>query len=356
MMNKFQIVTLTQLNDLEFIQEFSRFSFDVRKDPHCTGLITEEHTRKLIEWGFYNGSQFWLIKNHHGKTILRISFRISKSQANTGTIGFFEIDLRDPEYLEAFTFTIQEIENIFGSKEVKNIFAPIDLNTWFNYRFSLGGKKYFPRYTWEPTTPPEYLNLFRNLGYKDSTYFNSVFFRNIKWGFFAPGTGHLKSSFKRIKELNFSLRPFNMKEFFDQELPLFHKISHEAFSDALLFEPIDLETFRALYAAAKTSYDFSPSCVLLSPEGETAGFLFAFFDQEVLVIKSIALLKKYQGLKLSSGMIYSAVKMAFDQNKKITVSALVRTGLTSEKIAGQSQKWSPFNWTHDYVLVKKEIP
>jgi hypothetical protein len=94
--------------------------------------------------------------------------------------------------------------------------------------------------------------------------------------------------------------------------------------------------------------------VLLAPDGETAGFLFAFYDGDYVVIKSIAIRKKYQGLKLSSGMIYHAVKLSFGANKKATISALFKTGIASEKIGNNSKPlW--FSWTHDYVLLKKDL-
>jgi hypothetical protein len=355
-MNQFHIIKLLNLEDHHFLKEFSEFPKSIRSKDYNDGLIPEDLGKKLVHWGYSNGSQFWLLKDKENQVVLRISFRKSKSQEKTGTIGFFEIDLNHADHEKAFRFVVQEIEKELSLDEIKTIYAPIDLNTWFNYRFSLPGKKFFPRYQWEPTTPPAYLELFEKMGYQRHVQFNSVFFPNFRIGSFAPGTGHLKKSYQRLNQLGYTLRPFNMRAFFEEEVPLFHEISHDAFADAFLFEPIDLDTFSSLYAAAKVTYDFSPSCVLITPEGDTAGFLFAFFDKDTLVIKSIALRKKYQGLKLSSGMIYSAIKLGFEKNKKITVSALVRTGITSEKIAGNSQKWAWLNWVHDYLLVKKDLP
>jgi hypothetical protein len=354
-MNEFKIMTLTSLEDSSFIEEFISFPFHSRRGPFDQGLIPPQQTKRLLAWGFQHGSVFWLVKNQSNEIILRLSLRCCPDIKDHGTIGFFEIDLQSSLYDEAFRFTMTKVETWFREKKIKHIVAPIDLNTWFPYRFSLDGKKFFPRFKWEPTNPPEFLQLFIKQHFFYFSHFNSVFFPHIRIGAFVPGAGHLQRSYKKLNKLGYSLRPFDRENFKTKELPVFYEISHEAFREALLFEPIDLETFSELYAGAIASYDFSPSCVLIDPQGETAGFLFAFFDGDYLIIKSIALKKKYQGLKLSSGMIYSAVKMGFEQNKKGTVSALVRTGLTSEKIAGKSQKWSWFSWTHDYVLVKKDL-
>jgi hypothetical protein len=354
-MIKFELLKLENLNDTKFIEDFVQLSFKVRRPPYDLGLMSAEQAKKLIQWGSHHGSDFWIIKDSKQNTVIRLSLRVCPQKSDHGTLGFFEIDLRHSQHQEAFLFCLAEAESWFKKQGVKHVVAPVDINTWFNYRFSLPGKKFFPRYKWEPTTPPEYLELFKNSSYSHFAYYNSVFFPLFRLGSFTPGSGHLRRSYKRISSLGYSLRPFDKENFRTKELPVFHEISHEAFSDALLFEAIDLGTFSDLYAGAISAYDFSPSCVLVAPDGETAGFLFALFDGDALVIKSIALRQKYRGLKLSSGMIYSAVKMAFDQNKKVTISALVRTGITSEKIAGNSQKWALFSWTHDYVLVKKDI-
>jgi hypothetical protein len=55
-------------------------------------------------------------------------------------------------------------------------------------------------------------------------------------------------------------------------------------------------------------------------------------------------------------MIYSAAQQSWQLNKKGTISAMVRTGIASEIIAKNSQKWMWLSWSHDYILVKKAIP
>ena len=354
-MHKYKIIELKNLEEKGFIENFIQFPSLVRRDPYRDGMMKEEQTKNLLTWGHHHHSHFWLIKDIQDKMLMRLSLRVCPQSPEIGTVGFFETDLSDSRCPEVFDFCIEELKKWFKQRDVKSIIAPIDINTWFNYRFSLPGKKFWPRFKWEPTTPPEYLEMFKKKGFTDFAKFNSVIFPKIKIGPFAPGTGHMKRSYKNLINLGFSLRPFDKENFKTKELPVFYEISQEAFSDALLFESIDQETFSNLYASAASAYDFSPSCVITDPKGEVAGFLFAFFDNDHLVIKSIALKRKYQGLRLSAGMIYSAVKLSYSLNKKFTVSALVRTGLSSEKIAGNSQKWAWLNWSHDYVLVKKDI-
>jgi hypothetical protein len=354
-MEQFIIEQLDDPSNESFLNEFVSLPEKVRSDEYKIGLTSEVHTRKLINWGLKNKSSFWLIRSKlSGRTILRLSARPCPNIEGQGTIGFFEIDLQATEARRAFKLAIESVSEWLKSQGVQKIIAPVDINTWFNYRFSVMGKKFFPRHSWEPTTPPEYLEMFRQAGFADFAKYHSVFFPHFRIGNYCIGTGYMKKCYHRIDELGFKLRPFDQERFMTHEVPLFHEISHEAFNESLLFEPIDQDTFANLYAAAK-NYDSSPSSILISPEGEVAGFIFAFYDGDFLVIKSLAIKRKYQGLKLSSGLIYNAVKQSFQKKKKGTISALVRTGIASEKIEKNSNKTKWFVWTHEYLLLQKEL-
>ena len=341
---------LLNLDDNSFIEEFVKLPEQVRSPAYLTGLNTPEQTKKLIKWGYLHHSSFWVFKDSKGVPVIRMSARPCPQKSEWGTIGFFEIDLQNKEALEGFKNAMSIVVNWLKQKGANEIIAPVDINTWFNYRFSVGGKHFFPRHSWEPTNPPEYNNLFEKLGFKKFATYHSIFFPHVRIGPFCLGTTYMKKCYRKITQAGFSLRSFDQKNFFQKDIPAIFEISHEAFEASLLFEPIDIETFSGLYATSK-NFDSSPSCVLLSPEGEIAGFLFAFFDGEYLVIKSLAIRKKYQGLKMSSGLIWYAVEKALKEKKKGTISALVKTGIASEKIEKNSKPlW--FTRSHEYVLLK----
>lgn len=350
-----KVLVLESMRDLAFVDEFVSLPVRFRAKEYQMGLTPPEMVKSLMQWGEQHGSRFWIIKDDKDQTVLRISARKCPQLNSTGTLGFFEIDIQHPKKDEALKLALREAESWLHANQVKEIVAPIDLNTWFNYRFSLPGKKFFPRMSWEPTTPPEYLELFKQHGYNTHSYFHTIFFPHLGFGEFIIGAGPMKRSYQRILKQGFKLRPFDQANFMTKEIPLFHEISHEAFADSSMFEAIDLETFRSLYATAVKKYDFSPSSVLLTPEGEEAGFIFAFFDGDYLVIKSIAIKKKFQGLRLSSGMIWNAVRQSVPLKKKGTISALVRTGLASELIERNVKKTMWFSWAHYYQLLKKDL-
>ena len=350
-----KIVSITGSEDHSFIEEFAHLRDMVREEKYKVGGPGPLQVKALVHWGVKKRANFWLVKDKSEKSILRLCARVSPHLKDHGTIGLFEMELTHPNAHEAFELALQTALDWLRSKGVKEVAAPVDMNTWFTYRFSLEGKHFSPRLKWEPTTPPEYLTLFKEKGFKDFALFHSVFFPHYRIGNWCLGTGPMRRSLKGLYHQGFTLRPFDKERFMTHEVPVFHTISHEAFSDSLLFEPIDLETFSNLYAVALKSYDFSPSRVLVSPEGETAGFIFAFYDGDFLVIKSIAILKKYQGKNLSSGMIYNSVRESFAFNKKGTISALVRTGIASESIEKNVKKTLWFSWAHYYSLLKKEL-
>ena len=353
-MNNFIIEELNP-HDTKLLETFCIFPHQVRKSPFDVGLTPVVQSQRLVMWGLHQGAKFWILRDQNSRIILRLSLRVHPQDKSKGLIGLFEIDLSHLQNKDGFNFALRKAEEWFKSQGVSEVIAPVDLSTWFTYRFALASKKFFPRQKWEPTTPPEFLELFKSMGYSDYAFYNSVFFPLLKFGPFRIGAGPLKRSYKRLMKNGFTLRDFDLENFKTKEIPELYKISQEAFAEALLFEPIDLATFSEIYAAGVTQYDFSPSKILISPEGEMAGFFFGFFDGDIFVIKTVALKKKFQGLGISSGLVYPGSKMAFDTKKKFAVSALVRAGLASEKMAANSQKLVWGSWTHDYVLVKKEL-
>lgn len=355
-MSDLRLEVIQGKGDQQFIDRFSTLRDQVRAKEYKIGGPGEAQVRALIQWGLQHDANFWVVSDPSGQLIARLCARVSPHLPQHGTIGLFEIDLKSSHHQKAFELISTAAVVWLGQKGIKNIAAPIDMNTWFSYRFSIPGKHFFPRLTWEPTNPPEYNDLFKAAGFKDFAHFHTVFFPHFRIGNFCVGTGPMKRSYNHLHAQGFKLRPFDKVNFVSHELPIFHEISHEAFAESLLFEPIDLSTFSNLYAAALKTYDFSPSSVLISPEGETAGFIFAFYDGDYLVIKSLAIRKKFQGQNLSSGLIYNAAKQSFALNKKGTISALVKTGLASESIEKNVKKTLWFSWSHYYVLLNKELP
>jgi hypothetical protein len=342
-------------SEKSLISEFACFGEKVRTSNSQIGALSAKRLEPLIAWGLNHQTEFWLVYDKDLKLVVRIGAHVSNHRKNEGAIGFFEADLSHKDLLEAFQLALFSAEEWLKINHVQKVQAPLDINTWFNYRFSKPSKDKL-RFKFEPTTPPEYEELFRKHGYLDHSYYHSVAFPYIKFLFFIIGMRGFKKTHDHLLAQGFSHRPMNFEKFETDELPFIYELVHKEFSETLLFEPIDFDVFKMLYASALTSYDFSPSCILLDPDKKPAGFIFAFYEQNHLVIKSIAIKKEYQGLKLASGMIYQAVKKSQEiPGMKACISALVRSGIKSEKIENSRTKNVGLAWKHEYILLEKEL-
>jgi ribosomal protein S18 acetylase RimI-like enzyme len=336
-------------------EDFANFGEKIRSEQTKIGVLSPERILLLIQWGLHHQSEFWIIFDENLKIVMRIGAHYSLHRKNEGAIGFFEADLEHNSLSEAFNLAITTAEDWLKKNNVLKVQAPLDINTWFNYRFSKPSKDKF-RFKFEPTTPPEYEELFRQKGYKDHSYYHSVAFPYIKILFFIIGMRGFRKTHEHLLAQGFSHRPMNFEKFETDELPFIYDLVHKEFSETVLFEPIEFDVFKMLYASALTNYDFSPSCILLDPNKKPAGFLFAFYEKNHLVIKSIAIKKDYQGLKLASGMIYQAVKKSQEiPGMKACISALVRSGIKSEKIENSRTKNVGLAWKHEYILLEKEL-
>jgi hypothetical protein len=337
------------------IQDFASFGEKVRNPASKIGALSAERLMPLIHWGLQNQTEFWLIYDENLKLILRLGAHVSPHRKLEGSIGFFETDLTHSKLDEAMSLALSTAEAWLKEHHVQKVQAPMDINTWFNYRFSKRSKDKY-RFKFEPTTPPEYEELFRKHGYTDHSNYHSVAFPYIKILFYTIGMRGFKKTHDHLLSQGFTHRPMNFDKFEADELPFIYDLVHKEFSETILFEPISFDVFKMLYASALKAYDFSPSCILLDPEKKPAGFLFAFYEQNHLVIKSIAINKDYQGLKLASGMIYQAVKKSQKiPGMKACISALVRSGIKSEKIENSRTKNVGLSWKHEYILLEKEL-
>ncbi|MFZ4714638.1 MAG: GNAT family N-acetyltransferase [Bacteriovoracaceae bacterium] len=350
---KLTIKILSQNPNL--LSEFCDFGEKCRANETKIGVMPAARVQALVSFGLTQNCEYWIVYDDEGKIVTRLGAHVSPHRPGEGTIGFFEANLTHLSCKEAVALAISTAESWLQLQNVKKIQAPVDINTWFQYRFSKPSKK-GPRFKFEPTTPLEYEQLFRNLGYTDHSYYHSIAFPYIKILFFYLGLRGFEKTYKHFLKTGFTHRPMNFEKFEEIELPFIYDLVIKEFSDTVLFEPITFDVFKMLYASALKTYDFSPSCILIDPNQKPAGFLFAFYDNQHLVIKSIAIKKEYQGLKLASGLIFQAVKKSMAiPGMKACVSALVRSGIQSEKIENNRTKNIGLAWKHEYILLKKEL-
>ncbi len=309
---------------------------------------------KLLKLGQELNAQYYIVKDEQNTTLAKLSLRSCPHVKNSAYVGLFDCQPNEIG-IEASKKLLRHAEDILRSRGINQLIGPVDISTWFNYRFSVPTHRFYPRFKWEPTTSDLHKKIFDDIGFKDFAYYQSTFFPYIKLGPIRLGERGLIKSLKHLTELGYAMKSFSDFDFETQVLPNIHEITHEAFDGSFLFEPLDFKYFCEIYTFALRQYDYSPSGFLIDPNGEIAGYLFAFYDGDYMVVKSIALKSEHQNKKLSSGMIYWAIKQSFLLNKRATISALVKKGLASDNIGKRIQKRLWFTWTHDYLLMHKKL-
>ncbi|HEX2719025.1 MAG TPA: GNAT family N-acetyltransferase [Gemmatimonadaceae bacterium] len=239
------------------------------------------------------------------------------------------------------------------------LFAPLDVNTWFSYRFLVPpegpGAEVAP-FDWEPSQPEGYLELFERQCFDVAERYHTL------GGWFSEDGEELKAVIRHTARAHDAARATGI-EFeqladtarLDALLGEIHPLCMEAFRDAPLFEPLPEEMFRALYAASAGARDCSLTHVARDASGALAGFVFAFTDRDAVIVKTIAVSAGLRGQHLSSALVHLVFARAAERGYRHFVSALVRRGNTSDFLAHPSLAHGARVWRHDYVLLRRHL-
>jgi GNAT superfamily N-acetyltransferase len=244
------------------------------------------------------------------------------------------------------------------------VYAPMDVNSWFSYRAPLppedgsagvAGGPAPPLRFWEPSHRPEQLDRFRRLGFEDFERF-----RTLRIGMPLSGGPTLADVLRdtgrawraavaadvRFERLaNLALLPPLMDEL--------HPLCMEAFRDNSLFEPVPLDLFHALYLKGAAGVDATFTHWARNRDGRLVGFVYAFADGEDVVIKTIAVAPSARGAHLSTALVHVVVATANARGFRGVTSALVREDNTSRFLSRPFELPGVERWTRDYVLLRK---
>ncbi|HRO66769.1 MAG TPA: GNAT family N-acetyltransferase, partial [Pseudobdellovibrionaceae bacterium] len=221
----------------------------------------------------------------------------------------------------------------------------LNYNTWFPYRFGLP-KDDALTFSWEPFQPKEYPQLWMEEGFGVCESYQSVGLGDLQ-GY----ADKCKPAYDKALQNGFSFRTVDASRLESHEIPALYKISMEGFRDNFLFEPLDPQGFAGIYVPAMKKADLSYSFFALNKEGKEVGFFYGFEDQGYLVLKTVAVLNEARGQGLSNALTYLQAKAALNKGHSKLITALVKTGAQSESY----KKKATALWTHDYVLLKKEL-
>lgn len=325
----------------EFAKIFSSVPSAVRPAKEAPLLWPAPLWVSLLQLPFPRPTEFWVTRSGHQ----RIGANVSLTNPDVGFIGFFETDTSTKEALAIGKGLLHEAEAFLKSKGVKTVYGPLNYNTWFPYRFGLP-KDDELTFSWEPFQPKEYPQVWMEGGFTVCESYQSVGLGDLQ-GY----AEKCRPAYERAVQEGYSFRPVDADRLESHEIPALYEISMEGFRDNFLFEPLDPQGFAGIYVPAMKKADLSYSFFVLDKNGKEVGFFYGFVDQGYLVLKTVAVRNEARGKGLSNALTYLQATAALAKGHSKMITALVKTGAQSESY---KKKATPL-WTHDYVLLKKEI-
>jgi ribosomal protein S18 acetylase RimI-like enzyme len=234
------------------------------------------------QWQYVRFKAFY-IDNSHGKA--HVFAMVDQRLPNKGIVGYFactntkvgsEVLNRACEWLK-------------DRHKVKDVYGPINGTLPNDYRINLRDDFVFPG---EPVNPSWYLEAFTVAGFSE---FNRY------------GSGRLKH-FNIIKGDDFKK---------------YHELRNRIFPHQSVYCPsISLE--ERIY---NSSGKFDPKYTFFLLDGQKeVGFAMAYIYERNLILKTIGILPKYRGMKLSSLLLEPIHKNAVKDGARTAIYAMVREG------------------------------
>lgn len=225
-----------------------------------------------------------------------------------GFIGFFESDPINSTPL------LKEAVNWLREHGAKRIMGPFDMTIMQRYRFNHADDQIFHG---EPVNLKHYEKEFEQVGF--------LSFNQYVSGIRSDFSTILPYTDPKGEWGEFSLRKFN-PEHFEDELGLVHHLSVSAFTDTSeYFVKFSLKEFLYWYNPLKNVID-PRYTEFLYHRDTPIGFSYSFVQNNILIMKSLAVLPKYQGEGASKYLIFSQHSKAQEDELEAAIYALVRVG------------------------------
>lgn len=280
---------------------------------------------------------------------------ISSTHPERGYIGLCRsASSNTDERAEDFHALLEAARLWLWRQSVREIYAPVDGSTWFQYRLSQVSRQN-RRFLWEPDIDAGLEEALLRQRFHRTAGYHSTGFETSRMDI---AVKILESSYLKAVDLGLSLVPLSQMSLGDAA-PRLYEIATQTFRQAYLYEPLSYESFRALYVSRLVPSDDNLSFVLLSPERDILGFIYAFCDQDLAVVKTVAVLEQVSRDYLfgraapSLALLYAVLNEARVRGLKGGVSALVHKEASSTTME-RFQRWTQ-SWRNEYHLFKATI-
>lgn len=210
---------------------------------------------------------------------------------------------------------------------VTRLIGPVNYSTWFTYRWMTEGWDKIK--TWPEPSNEEYMPEFvKQLGFTEYLeYFSSII----------PAKNDEKHRNSKKKYENTLSKGFIFKRYtgntIRRVLNKIYDISIEVFSDKPLYSPISKRMFKKIYVSAFKKID--PVVDLCLCKKRPIGFSFFYenpYNKDILLWKTVALKKEYQGYGLGSAFRYLVHQYALENKKSHVMQLLMHVDSKSKKL------------------------
>jgi len=276
---------------------------------------------------FFN---FAIIKNFvaidDNKILGHVSAIKDKRLDKVGIIGFYDC-IND---IQISNLLLDNAVKYLRDNNCSIIRGPINLSIWHGYRF-IENQKRNPT-LFDPFNKDYYVKFWQDFGFKIiERYVSAV---RSDFNYVLPYT---KSQYEiNIKE-GFKIREFD-KNKSEEELKLIYNLSKRIFYDSWNQVDISFQEFYYIYKNILDKIDPYFFEIIETKESEPVGFSFAIpnpFIEEQLILKTMGVLKEYQGKKLASTFMYSQHTKAKEKGYNECYYPLIRIGNNISKFPYQ---------------------
>ena len=265
-----------------------------------------------------------------------------------GAIGELKIDSN-----EVGLELLNRCEEIFREKGISKIVAPMNGNTWKQYR-TIKQTSDEPAFLMENVSPIEFNEIFETAGYYETGTYTST--KGKIENYYNDEV--LDEIDRIIQNEGITIRTLD-KNNGVEDLRKIYNVSVESFARNPFYTPIDEIDYLEQYTSYldKVDEDF---ILLAEKDGKEIGFLFAIPNLiemqtmgkiDSLILKTIAVLPEYENLGLGNAMTRIIARKAIDKGYKNWIFAFMYKDNTSQKLAQR-------NGTHtirEYALYGKDI-
>jgi GNAT superfamily N-acetyltransferase len=285
-------------------------------------------------------SEYWTF--HEGEAVATVGAVVSSTAPERGYIGFFELLHGASE--ELGVAALQAARNWLKEKGCTRAYGPINLSTWFTYRYKLPSPDPY-QFWFEPIAPDSYRSCFTKADFVDDSLFLSEAIET-----YATLEAYAKPAYEKAIASGYRIEGVDTARFVKELLPRLYPICMKSFAKNYLFEPISLEGFLALYSGISSIVDLKHSQLLYSPEGELIGFSLWIVENRHIMMKTVAVDPAYQGRGLSNAMVWPAI-----QSGKLEADRFAGVMFKADNISASYSKHGKLFWRHEYMLYRSDL-